>query len=55
MVKNMYCNRCGHKVKRETEKDLKKEYKYYCGYCEENLYSFETHKKCKKGVKHGRK
>lgn len=44
MIKNVYCKRCGHKVKRETTKGLRKEYPYYCPYCDENMYRFETEK-----------
>lgn len=51
MIKNVYCNKCGHKVKRETNRDLRKEYKYYCDYCNENLYFIETYKKTNKGGK----
>ena len=42
MIKNVYCKRCGHKVKRETTKGLRKEYPYYCPCCDENMYRFET-------------
>ena len=45
MVKNRYCIKCGHKVKRETHKGLRKEYPYYCPYCYENMFTFETYKK----------
>ena len=37
-----YCIKCWHKVEKETIPDLKKEYPYYCPYCDENLYSIET-------------
>ena len=33
----------GHKVRKETDKELKKEYPYYCPTCDENMYEFETH------------
>lgn len=33
----------GHNVRKETNKDLKKEYPYYCSTCYENMYKFETH------------
>lgn len=45
MLKKVYCNKCNCKVKKEKDKDLKKEYPYFCKNCYENLYSFETHKK----------
>lgn len=45
MIKNRYCKRCGHKIKRETTKGLRKEYPYYCPRCDENMYRFETVKK----------
>lgn len=34
-----YCQRCGHKVKREF---FIKEYPYYCPECDENMYKIET-------------
>ncbi len=37
----MVCRRCGAAVCRETDRDLKKEYPYYCPCCDENMYSFE--------------
>lgn len=37
------CNRCGNPVIKETDKELMKEYPYYCPECEENMYSFEVH------------
>ena len=40
-----YCFRCGCQVKKETDKDLRKEYPYYCPNCDENMYTFETYKK----------
>lgn len=49
MIVKRYCKRCNHRVKRETDKELRKEYKYYCPYCDENMYTFETYKK-EKGV-----
>lgn len=48
MIKNRYCRRCGHAVKRETVKGLRKEYPYYCPNCCENMYRFETLKRNKK-------
>ncbi len=35
------CRRCGTAVCRETDRELKKEYPYYCPCCYENMYSFE--------------
>jgi hypothetical protein len=43
--KTAYCSKCGNKVKLETDKNLKKDYKYYCPNCDENLYSFEVTEK----------
>lgn len=43
-----YCIKCGSKVKKESDKILKKEYPYYCPECDENLYSFETLRKSDK-------
>ena len=37
-----YCCKCDSKVKKETDKELKKEYPFYCPECDENLYSFEV-------------
>lgn len=36
-----YCHN-GHLVRKETDKELKKEYPYYCPICDENMYDFET-------------
>jgi predicted RNA-binding Zn-ribbon protein involved in translation (DUF1610 family) len=38
------CNMCNTKVKKETTKELRKEYSFYCPCCGESLYRFETHK-----------
>lgn len=35
------CRRCGAEVQRERERQLRKEYPYYCPDCDENMYSFE--------------
>lgn len=32
----------GHVVIKETNKQLKKEYPYYCPTCDENMYNMET-------------
>lgn len=48
MVKNIYCKRCGHKVVRETCKELKKTYPFYCANCDEDMFRFETYKKGKR-------
>lgn len=45
MIVKVYCRRCNKPVQRETDKYLKREYKYYCPHCYENMYSFETYKK----------
>ena len=37
-----YCRKCGTKVRKETEKELRKEYPFYCPKCDENLFGFET-------------
>lgn len=42
--KKRYCNRCGEIVRRETEKELRREYPFFCPNCDENMYRFETHK-----------
>lgn len=38
----LICNRCGGKVVKEVDTELKKEYPYYCLVCDENMYSFEV-------------
>ena len=35
------CKRCGAKVEKEMDSELKKEYSYYCPECDENLFAFE--------------
>lgn len=54
MIVKVYCRKCNKEVQRETHKGLKKEYKYYCPHCYENLYSFETYKK-RGGIKNDNK
>jgi NAD-dependent SIR2 family protein deacetylase len=44
-MEKLYCSKCGTEVKKETDKELRKEYPYYCPECDENLYSFETTEK----------
>lgn len=48
MVKNIYCKRCGYKVIRETCKELKRTYPFYCANCDEDMFRFETYKKGKR-------
>ena len=47
------CCRCGNPVERETHKELRKEYPFYCPTCDENMYRFETEKA--KNVKRSKK
>lgn len=35
------CSHCGHEACFEADKELLKEYEYYCPYCDENLYGIE--------------
>ena len=42
---NKFCNRCDSRVKLEKTQGLRKEYKYYCPCCDENLYTFKAHNK----------
>lgn len=35
------CSHCGHKVCFEADKELMKEYPFYCPNCDENLYGIE--------------
>jgi ribosomal protein L33 len=37
-----FCPRCHSQVELETDKDLKKEYKYVCYECDENFYTIEV-------------
>lgn len=41
-MKELLCIKCGHKVKKEIDPELSKEYPYYCPHCDENLYDMET-------------
>lgn len=43
-MKKFRCNHCNTVVKKETTKQLRKEYPFYCKKCDENKYRFETHK-----------
>ena len=36
------CSHCGHEVCFEAEKELMREYEYYCPECDENLYGIEV-------------
>lgn len=36
------CKCCGTIVETEADRELRKEYPYYCPRCEENKYTFET-------------
>ena len=36
------CRKCNAWMKRETSKELRKEYPFYCPCCNENMYRFET-------------
>jgi len=47
MMIKRHCFKCGHLVKKEKHKGLRKEYPYYCPHCDENMYTFETYKKRK--------
>lgn len=40
-MKKLVCKKCGNEVLPEKDKALKKEYPYYCSFCDENKYSFE--------------
>lgn len=35
------CRQCGTEVESENDKDLRKEYPYFCPECDENMYNFE--------------
>jgi formamidopyrimidine-DNA glycosylase len=36
------CVRCNTMVYKETDKELKKKYSYYCPTCDENMFEFEV-------------
>ncbi|MCM1559579.1 MAG: hypothetical protein NC123_08545 [Butyrivibrio sp.] len=36
------CRRCGTRVRKERDKDLKRQYPYYCPKCDENMFEFEV-------------
>ena len=40
-MKKLICKKCGNEVLPEKDKALKKEYPYYCSFCDENKYRFE--------------
>ena len=39
---SLICSHCGHKVCFEADKELIKQYDYYCPQCDENMYGFEV-------------
>lgn len=41
VVPSAYCAHCGHEVCFESDKEMMKEYEYYCPNCDENLYGIE--------------
>jgi len=43
-MKRARCNKCNVILKKETHRELRKEYPFYCPCCDENVYRFETHK-----------
>jgi len=43
LVETRCCNRCSENIEKETDKELSKEYPYYCPNCDENMYGFETY------------
>lgn len=40
-TKSATCSHCGHEVCFEADKEIMKEYDYYCPYCDVNLYGVE--------------
>ena len=54
-MNKLICKKCGSEILSENDKALKKEYPYYCSFCDENKYEFECmgveekEKKNKKG------
>jgi ArsR family metal-binding transcriptional regulator len=41
VVPSTICEHCGHIICYESDKELLKEYEYYCPDCDENLYGIE--------------
>lgn len=41
IVPSTYCSHCNHEVCYEADKELLREYEYYCPCCDENLYGIE--------------
>lgn len=46
-MQNMICKKCRNVVSVEEDEELRREYPYYCSYCDENLYDFEVLDKSK--------
>ena len=42
VVPSATCSHCGHAVCYEADKDILKEYEYYCPDCDENMYGIEV-------------
>jgi DNA-directed RNA polymerase subunit RPC12/RpoP len=43
-VTSATCSHCGHEVCFEADKEIMKEYEYYCPDCDENLYGIELNR-----------
>lgn len=44
-IPDIHCSHCGHEICYESDKELLKEYDYYCPQCDENLYGVEVNYK----------
>lgn len=40
-MNKLICKKCGREILPENDNALKKEYPYYCSFCDENKYTFE--------------
>ena len=40
-MNKLICKKCGREILPENDNALKKEYPYYCSFCDENKYAFE--------------
>jgi hypothetical protein len=45
VAEGKYCTKCNRELCIEEDEELKKTYKYFCHFCDENMFEFETHDK----------
>lgn len=41
-MKLYICPKCEHVLRKEKDRDLRKVYKFFCEYCDENFFKFEA-------------